>query len=51
MVADESSRIRSDMATGERPTGTMEVDGQPVEWRAYVLPNGDISVGTIFVIK
>jgi hypothetical protein len=51
MVADELRQIRSDMVPDERPTGNMQVDSQPVEWRAYVLPNGDISVGTIFLIK
>ena len=39
------------IAPGQHQIGRIEVDGQPVQWRAYVLPNGDINVGTIFVIK
>ena len=51
IIADELRRIRSDIAPGQHQIGRIEVDGQPVQWRAYVLPNGDINVGTIFVIK
>ncbi|MFM0284988.1 hypothetical protein P0D75_43975, partial [Paraburkholderia sediminicola] len=51
IIADELRRIRSDMVPGQHQIGRTEVDGQPVQWRAYMLPNGDINVGTIFVIK
>ncbi|MFM0741288.1 DUF6531 domain-containing protein [Paraburkholderia xenovorans] len=51
MVADELSEMRSELSLGQNQIGRIEVDGQPVQWRAYVMPNGDISVGTIFVIK
>lgn len=50
MVADELSQVRSDMSPGDHQMGQIDVDGQPVQWRAYMLPNGEISVGTIFVI-
>jgi hypothetical protein len=51
IVADELAATRSDMVPREHKMGRIEVDGQPVQWRAFMLPNGEISVGTIFVIK
>jgi hypothetical protein len=50
-VADEINAMRSDMLPGVDSVKRITVDGLPVEFRAYLLPNGRISVGTIFVVK
>lgn len=37
IVADELAATRSDMVPGEPKMGRIEADGQPVQWRAFML--------------
>lgn len=50
-VADEINAMRSDMLPNTNTIKQITVDGLPVEFRAYVHADGQVSVGTIFVVK
>jgi hypothetical protein len=50
-VADEINATRSDMLPNTNTIKQITVDGLPVEFRAYTHADGQVSVGTIFVIK
>ncbi|WP_201644739.1 hypothetical protein [Paraburkholderia metrosideri] len=50
-VADEISAIRTDMLPGTNTIKQITVDGRPVEFRAFVRGDGQVNVGTIFVVK
>jgi len=49
-VADEISAMRSDLVPDTNTIKQITVDGLPVEFRAYMRADGQISVGTIFVV-
>ncbi|PQV46486.1 DUF6531 domain-containing protein [Paraburkholderia sp. BL21I4N1] len=49
-VADEINAIRSDMLPNTNTIRQITVDGLPVEFRAYLQTDGQVSVGTIFVV-
>ncbi|WP_407468852.1 RHS repeat-associated core domain-containing protein [Xanthomonas campestris pv. raphani] len=51
VVAREVARIRPNMATGADVVGRMRVNGTVVEYRVRALPDGRVSVGTIFPVK
>ncbi|MBW9108007.1 RHS repeat protein [Paraburkholderia phenoliruptrix] len=50
-VADEINAMRSDMLPDTNTIRQITVDGLPVEFRAYLRADGQVSVGTIFVVK
>jgi YD repeat-containing protein len=50
-VADIVNNISSDMTPNTDTVGRMTVDGVLVEWRAFMLPDGTVSVGTIFPVR
>ncbi len=50
-VADEINAMRSDTLPNTNTIKQITVDGLPVEFRAYTHADGQVSVGTIFVIK
>ncbi len=50
LVAKEVAAMRGNMMSGSYVTGRMQVDNVLVEYRVQVLPNGSVSVGTIFPV-
>jgi RHS repeat-associated protein len=49
-VAKEVQAIRGNMSVGGDVAGRMRIDGVLVEYRARMLPDGSVNVGTIFPV-
>jgi hypothetical protein len=49
-VAKEVAAMRPNMPTGADVAGRLRIDNVLIEYRARVLPDGSISVGTIFSV-
>ena len=50
-VAKEVSTMRGNLVTNADVVGRLEVDGVLVEYRARLLENGMVNVGTLFPVK
>jgi hypothetical protein len=50
-VANEVQALRGKLATNADVVGRLTVDGVKVEYRARLLPDGTINVGTLFPVK
>lgn len=50
-VANEVKAMHGKLATNADVVGRLTVDGIKVEYRARLLPDGTISVGTLFPVK
>ncbi|MBL9046873.1 MAG: hypothetical protein JNK34_06100 [Tabrizicola sp.] len=50
-VRNAVTAIRSSIVPGADFAGRMSISGKLVEYRARLLPNGTVNVGTIFVVK
>lgn len=51
VVAKEVAAMRSNMATGADVGGRLRIDNVLVEYRARLLPDGSVNVGTIFPVR
>lgn len=51
VVGAQVASMRADMAVGANVSGRVTVDRVLVEYRARLLPNGQVNVGTIFPVK
>jgi hypothetical protein len=50
-IAEAVKTMQSSMVTNAPVSGRMTIDGILVEYRATLLPNGTVNVGTIFPVK
>jgi filamentous hemagglutinin len=50
-VANDVKAMRGNLATNADVVGRLIVDGVEVEYRARLLPNGTVNVGTLFPVK
>ena len=51
VVAREVAAMRPNMATGADVGGRLRIDNVLVEYRARLLPDGSVNVGTIFPVR